>query len=155
MEKIINVSTKDFIDFYDSCIPKVREDLKKLFNPVILEYLIYTIKTFEDASIRLFGKVIELDPELNIQSKASAKLKIISEALNDGWEPRDIFYYPVFFIENGVFKLQELRAGNINIPSTEFPNNSPEFYFRDRELANHAAQTFLSLWRDFYVKRNY
>lgn len=153
MEKTINLNTKDFIDFYESCSLKVRESLKGLFNPVIMEYLIYSIKTFEDASIRALGKVIELDPSLDKQSQASMKLRIIAEALNDGWEPENIFYYPVFFIDGGVFKLQEIKAGNISVPYTEFPNNSPEFYFRNRELADYAAQAFISLWRDFYIKK--
>lgn len=152
MEKIISLSTKDFIDFYESCTPKVRESLKKLFNPVIMEYLIYSIKTFEDASIRVLGKVMEFDSELDKQSTASMKLKIISEALNDGWEPENIYYYPTFFIEGGIFKLQEIKMGNIDSPYMEFPNNSPEFYFRDRELADYVATTFIDLWKNFYIK---
>lgn len=153
MEKTINLSTKDFIDFYDSCAPKVREVLKGLFNPVIMEYLIYSIKTFEDASIRVLGKVVEFDKSLDAASVASMKLKIISEALNDGWSPEGSFYYPSFGVENGVFKAQEIKSGNINYECTEFPNNFPEFYFRNRELADYAAQTFISLWKDFYIKK--
>lgn len=152
MEKIISLNTKDFIDFYESCVPKVREALKKLFNPVIMEYLIYSIKTFEDASIRVLGKVMEFSSELDKQSIASMKLKIISEALNDGWEPEDVYYYPVFIIDSGMFKLQEIKVGNINMPTIEFPNNSPEFYFRDRELADYVATTFIDLWKNFYIK---
>lgn len=155
MEKVISLDTKDFIEFYDSCTPRVREALKSLFNPIIMEYLIYSIKTFEDASLRTLGKVVEFDAELDKQSKASMKLKIISEALNDGWEPTDIYYYPSFYIEGGVFKLQDIKLGNINIPTTEFPNNSPEFYFRNRELADYASQNFIELWRDFYIKNKY
>lgn len=153
MEKIVSISTKDFIDFYNSCTPKVRESLKKLFNPLIIEYLIYSIKTFEDASLRTLGKVLELDPNLDKQSIASMKLRIITEALNDGWEPTNIYFYPSFFIENGVFKLQDIRVANINTPCIEFPNKSPEFYFRDRELADYAAQNFISIWKDFYIKK--
>lgn len=153
MEKTINLNTKDFLDFYESCLPKVREALKTLFNPIIMEYLIYSIKTFEDASIRVLGKVMEFDSSLDIQSIANMKLKIISEALNDGWNPEGVFYYPAFIVENGIFKLQEIKMGNINYECTEFPNNFPEFYFRNRELADYAAQTFINLWKDFYIKK--
>lgn len=152
MEKTINIDTKSFIEFYESCTPKVRDSLKGLFNPIIMEYLIYSIKTYEDASLRTLGKVMEFDSSLDKRAQASMKLRVISEALNDGWEPVDIFYYPTFFIEGGVFKFREIKIGNINTPNTEFPNNSPEFCFRDRELADYASKAFMDLWKDFYIK---
>lgn len=154
MEKSMNLDVKAFIQYYDKCSPNVRESLKEMFKEPITKYLTYIIKTYEDASNRLYNRVIPVeDKVLDAQATASLKLGTITKALNDGWHPSGVFYYPTFIISGNTFKFHEVRSGKCVLEDQqEFPNAKPFFgLYRDPELAQHSGETFLALWRDFYL----
>ena len=148
MEKFLQIETQSLLDFYDGSTPDVRESLKAIFGNQIIEYLTFKIKTYEDASTYVYGKVLEISTP-NKKSKSFSKLEIISMALNDGWDPSKFgsYYYPTFDIEDGVFKFKEIKQGKY---SNVFPFSSP-IKFRDIELALYCATQFIDLWRDFYA----
>ena len=157
MEKSMQLDTKSFIQYYDKCTPAVRESLKEMFKEPITKYLIYTIRTYEDASKRLYGRVLPVEDKiLDTQASASLKLCVITKALNDGWYPSRIFYYPTFIISNNTFKFYDVKTGKCVVEDQqEFPNAKPFFgLYRDPELAQHSGEAFLSLWRDFYLGGN-
>ena len=141
----MHIDTKAFIDYYNKCPINVRESLKDMFKAPITEYLIYSIKTYEDA--------IPIDDTLDAQISAMLKLGTITKALNDGWKVSGTFYYPTFIITNNTFNFHEIKSEKHIIESQqEFPNSTPIFgLYRDRELAQHSGETFISLWRDFYL----
>lgn len=153
MEKSMHIDTKSFIDYYNECPMNVRESLKDMFKAPITEYLIYSIKTYEDASNRVYKKVIPVDDTLDAQISAMLKLGTITKALNDGWKVSGTFYYPTFMIINNTFNFHEVKSEKYVIESQqEFPNSTPIFgLYRDKELAQHSGETFIALWRDFYL----
>jgi len=154
MDKTVQMDTKQFITYYDSCSLEVRESLKGMFKDIINRYLIFSIKSYENASNRVYGKIVQIDNNtFDIQSNAAMKLNIITRALNDGWKVSGIFYYPIFMIKGNTFNFSEVKAGKYILEEgQEFPNQKPFFgLYRDPELAEHSGKTFLNLWRDFYL----
>ena len=154
MEKSMQLDTKSFIQYYDKCTPAVRESLKEMFRDPITKYLIYIIRTYEDASKRLYGRIVPVEDKiLDAQVSASLKLGVITKALNDGWHLSETFYYPTFIISNNTFKFRDVKTGKYVLEDQqEFPNAKPFFgFYRDPELAQHSGETFLALWRDFYL----
>ena len=147
MEKFLQINTEDFLRFYDSCTKDVRESLKPLFGKQITEYLCFKIKSYEDASKYLYNKILNIDTS-DKKIVSFFKLKIINEALNDGWNKNsDNYYYPIFTIEDSIFKFKSVKIGSY---SNEFPFSNP-FKFRDAELAKYCGETFIELWRDYYA----
>ena len=147
MNKFIQIDSESLLDFYNKSTPEIRESLKPLFESQIVEYLCFKIKSYEDASKYLYGKVLDI-PVPNLKSQIFTKLEIIVKALNDGWDPKKYptYYYPTFVIENGQFKFKDVKQGDY---SNIFPFSV--FKFRDPYLTKYCGEQFISLWRDFYV----
>lgn len=148
MNKFLQVDAQSFLDFYDKCTPEIRESMKPLFGPQIVEYLCFKIKSYEDASKYLYGKVLDLN-NLDLKSQVFTKLTTITNALNDGWDKSKsaVYYYPTFTITDGMFEFKDVKQGGY---SNIHPFSNP-FKFRDAALAKYAADNFLNLWRAFYV----
>jgi len=148
MDKFLQIETQSFLNFYDKSTPEIRESLKPLFENQIIEYLAFKIKSYEDASTYLYGKVLDVNTP-NIKSSSFSKLEIIIKALNDGWDPRQFqsYFYPTFVIEDNEFKFKDIKQGKY---SDIFPFSNV-FKFRDAELAKYCATQFINLWKDFYV----
>ena len=110
MDKILQLDSQAFLDYYESCDAITRESLKSLFNAPIIEYLTFKIKSYEDASNRLYGKDVLKDSNITSPKLiANIKLHIITEALNDGWKNQNCEgYIPTFKIENNKFAFKEL-----------------------------------------------
>jgi hypothetical protein len=150
MEKFLQLESQSFLDYYDACTLEMRESLKIWFNKQVIEYLTFLIKDFESASKRLYGKVVTLDSAFNVNTVASIKLNIITEALNDGWTPRDGGYVPVFSLENNTFKFNTVKLINLNkLDKTNIMYGQPLLY-RDLELAEYSGKQFISIWKDYY-----
>ena len=146
MDKFLQIETQNFLNFYDKCTPEIRESLKPLFGTPIIEYLAFKIKTYEDASNYVYGKVFEL----NIPDKKAenfAKLQVITKALNDGWNETTDYYYPTFVIEDNQFKFKDIKRGKFE---TMYPFSSP-FKFRDSQLAEYCAKQFIQMFKEFYI----
>lgn len=88
---------------------------------------------------------------------ANYQLIIIAQALNEGWEPDwnnddEYKWFPYFDLETygeapagSGFSLLSVHYGyaDSNVPS--------RLCFRSRELAEYAAETFLELYKDYYL----
>ena len=106
---------------------------------------------------------------------AFLKLRIITEALNEGWHPKftedEYRYYPWFYIytkeEYDNFSEEEKRrcvgrAGNnayangglvyasaYDASSYSFSYNGARLAFSNRDLAEYAGRQFIDIWADF------
>ena len=112
------------------------------------------IKTFEDACAYLDLNPIDvLPPETIYNAKfliASAKLAIITKALNEGWEPNwdnssEWKYYPWFDIRSsgGGFSFYVYGGGT----TRSFVGS--RLCFKSRGLATYAGTQFLYIYKDF------
>lgn len=150
------------------------------------------IKTFEDACnelgednlmVRVYQTLIaragkteqSLAEWMGKDVVAFLKLRIITEALNEGWHPKftedEYRYYPWFYIytkeEYDNFSEEEKRRcvgrayfyasayGGLvysladSASSYSFPNNGVRLAFSTRELAEYAGKQFIDIWADF------
>lgn len=143
------------------------------------------IKTFEDACnelgednlmVRVYQTLIARDGKTE-QSLAEwmgkdvvafLKLRIITEALNEGWHPKftedEYRYYPWFYIytkeEYDNFSEEEKRrcvgraVSNANangglVFALTYPQCGIRFAFSTKELAEYAGKQFIDIWADF------
>ena len=150
------------------------------------------IKTFEDACnelgednlmVRVYQTLIaragkteqSLAEWMGKDVVAFLKLRIITEALNEGWHPKftedEYRYYPWFYIytkeEYDNFSEEEKRrcvgraSNNANAgvglvysfadyaSSNSFTSNGVRLAFSTRELAEYAGKQFIDIWADF------
>lgn len=106
---------------------------------------------------------------------AYLKLRIITEALNEGWHPKftedEYRYYPWFYIytkeEYDIFSEEEKRrcvgrANNIafadgglvysfasGASSSSYSKRGVRLAFSNRDLAEYAGKQFIDIWADF------
>lgn len=106
---------------------------------------------------------------------AFLKLRIITEALNEGWHPKftedEYRYYPWFYIytkeEYDNFSEEEKRrcvgralhsanafgglvdSGANNASSDSFAGSGVRLAFSNRDLAEYAGRQFIDIWADF------
>lgn len=144
------------------------------------------IKTFEDAVVILGGDnqaVIDYyaiaDETSSEDILAFAKLRVITEALNEGWKravnEEQCYYYPCFYIytekEYEGFD-EDKKAYYVPLQSN---NNVPAYYalvyssvyfdgmhtsshygerlaLKNRELAEYCGKQFLSIWTDYLFR---
>ena len=151
------------------------------------------IKTFEDAVealgedhtyVRMFKDIYDKSEvagaNANRDVVAYLKLRIITAALNEGWEPQfteeEWRYYPWYNLCSsdelaekskkcnrdicrnltGEYKTQysALACANSNdVPSNLTANVGYRLYFKSGMLANYAGKQFIDLWMDFYLIR--
>ena len=99
---------------------------------------------------------------------AYAKLRIIAEALNEGWKPTfdgvEHIYYPVFTIWQKD-ELNELEKENFCVvpgtdnctyftnaffdSSDEYSYTSSKIVFKTANLANYCGRQFIDIWADY------
>lgn len=146
------------------------------------------IKTFHDAYCELGNEhpfVISYEQYVNTASGTEAdviaflKLRIIAEALNEGWHPKftedEYRYYPCFILytkeEYDNFSEEEKRRcvgravvnaaasgglvclGAFGVSSGSSPNVGVRLAFSTRELAEYAGKQFIDIWADFVFFR--
>lgn len=147
------------------------------------------IKTFEDACEVLGNnhpfiqayKCWENDG-VNNQTDIDAylKLRIICEALNEGWEPKftedEWRYYPWFYlytqqelddmdddekqerhmIDTGDYETESCGFGSASssdVPSNTFARIGSRLCLKNSELATYCGKQFISIWADFNLVR--
>ena len=183
--------SKDFLlNAYRKAEPAQKEFLKKLFDPdtfAISFKIMDRVKTFHDAVVELgndnplvqqykqiyseFGDMMDTD------IIAYLKLRIITAALNEGWEPRypedERRYYPyIGLITKDQYdrlpddekKHSVIRSGHNTSADGVFvfahtriclANSSAynmRLAYKTRELAEYAGKQFLNIWADFVFK---
>ena len=115
------------------------------------------IKTYEEACQKLgipdgIPDVSTFSLKHQASLIANAKLIIISEALNEGWEPdwdneNEYKYSPWFYMDSPGFRF--VGAG-YDWTAANAASGS-RLCFRTRKLAEYAGQTFLELFHEMMV----
>ena len=146
------------------------------------------IKTFEDACAALGNEHPYVQEYLNVVNInisqdiiSYLKLRIITEALNDGWKPTfdedEYRYYPWFFTytKEEYDSLDEDEKKKCRIPSKldnrddmnvsdleyvyagfagsySYSSNGVRLTFKTKELAKYRGEQFIDIWIDFLFK---
>ena len=187
----ITISKASLLKAYREAEPSQQEFLKKLFGAdkfAISSNVMDRIKSFRDAVDEL-GKDNPLVQQYyqiysefgNLMGKdiiAYLKLRIITAALNEGWEPQftkdEYRYYPYFFIYTkgeyerisdadkkrcvGRAGYNAYSNGGLVYSDASLASSYSLSYvgvrlaFKTRELAEYAGKQFLNIWVDFVFK---
>lgn len=190
MEERIDISKRDLLAAYDDANSDGKALLEKLYGKAIFAKAITErVKTFEDAlevlgEVHCFvseyntlvnsGLIHSLSPDL----VAYLKLRIITAALNEGWEPQftvdEYRYFPWFdfYTQKEIDEMDEEdksrvvgRASNssnayggVAYASSDYASShsssgrGSRLAFKTRELAIYAGKQFVEIWADFVFR---
>lgn len=183
MDKELKISTENALAAYNNTDANGRELLEHLFGKEIFTQDIKDkVKTFEDA-VAILGNdnqaVIDYyaisDVTCTEDFLAFAKLRVIAEALNEGWKPKfekgEYRYYPWFYLytKEEYYELNDEQKGHCVLRSGGSSDADRSvvfvyadydytfaysFYgsriaFRTRELADYAGRQFIDIWEKF------
>ena len=183
MDKELKISAENALAAYNNTDANGRELLEHLFGKEIFAQDIKDrVKTFTDA-LRVLGTPEELisDDFFKEQEKlgedvvAMLKLRVIAEALNEGWEPKfekgEYRYYPWFYLytKEEYYELDDEQKGHCILRSggssdadggvaygfTVYASSYTYSYcgsrlaFRTCELAVYAGRQFIDIWEKF------
>lgn len=190
----ITISKQDLLKAYREAEPSQQELMKKLFGAdtfAINFNVMERVKTFQDAIYELGNdnKLVQQYNQIrsefgNLMGKdiiAYLKLRIITAAINEGWEPQftkdEYRYYPYFFIyTKGEYEqLSDAdkkrcvgRSGSVAnargrlVCASAHSGSSGSdsiggvrLAFKTSELAEYAGKQFLNIWADFVYKGVY
>ena len=192
--------TKNDSDFYEKQFNEMKEKMEKQLaekglkwneeDEVLEEIPAYErIKTVEDALLALgtpdeevkdFFKPLE---KWGADMVAYAKLRVIVEAINDGWKPKFVVgesrYYPWFLLykdidaakadgydENDIYELPAVVGSadsggdfgvsvlaSYSVASYSHPYYGGALALRDRDRAIYCGKQFIAEWMEYYVTR--
>ena len=185
MDKELKISAENALAAYNNTDANGRELLEHLFGKEIFAQDIKDkVKTFEDA-VAILGNdnqaVIDYyaiaDKTCTEDILAFAKLRVIAEALNEGWKPKfdgdECRYYPWFYIytkkeyeELDEDEKKECRvvgrsgddasanggvvyASAVNASSYSSSSYGSRLAFKTRELAEYCGKQFIDIWEKF------
>ena len=185
MDKELKISAENALAAYNNTDANGRELLEHLFGKEIFAQDIKDkVKTFEDA-VAILGNdnqaVIDYyaiaDKTCTEDILAFAKLRVIAEALNEGWKPKfdgdECRYYPWFYIytkkeyeELDEDEKKECRvvgrsyhnahavggvvyAGAFSASSNSGSDSGSRLAFKTRELAEYCGKQFIDIWEKF------
>lgn len=185
MDKELKISAENALAAYNNTDANGRELLEHLFGKEIFAQDIKDkVKTFEDA-VAILGNdnqaVIDYyaiaDKTCTEDILAFAKLRVIAEALNEGWKPKfdgdECRYYPWFYIYTkkeyeeldedekkecrvvGRSHVNAIASGGVayafaNVASSSSSSNGgSRLAFKTRELAEYCGKQFIDIWEKF------
>ena len=186
MSNLIKIKKENVLNAYDKATSAQKELLENLFGREMFQPKDITerVKTFEDA-VAILGNFNEAVVNYHIVSKvtstkdiiAFAKLRVIVEALNEGWRPTfskgEHRYYLLFSIysKEKFDTLSEYyknrcsvvgrSSGNSNAVSkfvyasvydaslSPYAQSSSRLSFKTRELAEYCGMQFIDIWADY------
>lgn len=185
MNKELKISAENALAAYNNTDANGRELLEHLFGKEIFAQDIKDkVKTFEDA-VAILGNdnqaVIDYyaiaDKTCTEDILAFAKLRVIAEALNEGWKPKfdgdECRYYPWFYVytkaeyeELDEDEKKECRVvgrssnnayanGGVvyvfanDASSYSSTNTVSRLAFKTRELAEYCGKQFIDIWERF------
>ena len=185
MDKELKISAENALAAYNNTDANGRELLEHLFGKEIFAQDIKDkVKTFDDA-VAILGNdnqaVIDYyaiaDKTCTEDILAFAKLRVIAEALNEGWKPKfdgdECRYYPWFYIytKKEYEELDEDEKKDCRVVRRSFSysdtdggvayvdaeNDSSYAYsyygsrlaFKTRELAEYCGKQFIDVWEKF------
>lgn len=184
----LTISRENAMAAYANADARGRELLENLFGKDIFvkQDITERVKTFKDACnvlgdehplVKEYWGVVNVDLDIKQDLIAYLKLRIITAALNECWEPQftedECRYYPVFefFTKNELNKMSDDKKGHVAIVSSAYYNSSAGGYiacayagsvssfsfcnvgsrlnFKTRELAEYAGRQFITMYADF------
>lgn len=140
-------------------------------NEIQPDNIMAKVKTFEDAVKILYGsydekKFKEKTSQLFPDELAYRKLKIIIEALNEGWKPDwsnidEDKWYPYFYAKKRAlfggdaffgasFGFASARATNVPADASTYIGS--RLCFKSEKLADYAATQFIDLYNQFLMQ---
>ena len=186
MNNQITIQKENILNAYNQASGEQKSLLENLFGKDMFhpQDIKERIKTFDDA-VAILGNdnqaVIDYyaiaDKTCTEDILAFAKLRVIAEALNEGWKPKfdgdECRYYPWFYIytkkeyeeldEDEKIKCRVVgrSSGSSNAfgglvyayanfaSSYSNSNNGSRLAFKTRELAEYCGKQFIDIWVDF------
>ena len=185
MDKELKINAENALSAYNNTDANGRNLLEHLFGKEIFAQDIKDkVKTFDDA-VAILGNdnqaVIDYyaiaDKTCTEDILAFAKLRVIAEALNEGWKPKfdgdECRYYPWFYIypkaeyeeldedEKKEFRVVGRSSSNAyatgdvvyssesSAPSYSYTHYSSRLAFKTRELAEYCGKQFIDIWEKF------
>ena len=188
MNKNLEIRRENAMAAYANADARSRELLENLFGigMFVKQDVKERVKTFEDACNALGDEhpLVEQYRYIIYVSKGDSKtedliaylkLRIITAALNEGWEPQftvdECRYYPwfEFFTQRELNEMSDDEKGRVvgrassssdalgglayakayNASSYSFGGNGSRLAFKTRELAEYAGRQFVELYGDF------
>ena len=186
MEETISIKRENVLIAYKQATKEQKALLENMFGKDMFQPqdIKERVKTFDDA-VAILGNdnqaVIDYyaiaDKTCTEDILAFAKLRVIAEALNEGWKPKfdgdECRYYPWFYIytKEEYEKLDEnekkecrvvgrsfshsnaygglVFAVAFNAPSYSYSYYGSRLVFRTRELAEYCGKQFIDIWSDY------
>ena len=189
MTEDIAISKQYLLKAYREAEPSQKEFMKQLFGAdTFASNIMERVKTFQDA-VNELGDEHPLVIEYNTWCKqiggaysadvmAYLKIRIITAALNEGWEPQftkdEWRYYPYFYLitkeeyeqldDEGKKSCVGRSSVNANAygglvyasaysgSANSYTGDGVRLAFKTRELAEYAGKQFVDIWADFVFK---
>ena len=177
MEKKISINKENILNAYNQASGEQKALLENMFGRDMFQPqdIKERVKTFDDA-VAILGNdnqsVIDYyaiaDKTCTEDILAFAKLRVIAEALNEGWKPKfdgdEYRYYPWFYIytKEEYEKLNEdekkkcrvvgrsNRSAYAHHASSYLSTRSgSQIAFKTRELSEYCAEQFIDIWADY------
>ena len=158
MAETLEITKEAAIKAHDEASTKGKTLLENLFGKRVFQKDIKErIKTFDD--VLDYHNIIAEDffNQCNFLSNdemAYRKIKLIAEALNEGWTPdwsNGEFdkWYPWFYMDDSS------SAGRFSFCDSDIRNSlsfvGSRFCFKSEELATYAGTQFLDIYKDFFT----
>lgn len=155
----LEVNKEEVVNIYNNSTSEQKEVLKKLFGEIF--DVRDRVKNFGDACNELgndhvFFKEYVLCQENGCSNDLIAylKLRIITAALNEGWEPKldstEIRHFPWF--EASIGNVCELCVVNVHtdyLVSVAFTSCGHFLALKSKELAEYAGKQFMDIYSEF------
>ena len=186
MNNQITIQKENILNAYNQASGEQKSLLENLFGKDMFQPhdIKERVKTFDDA-VAILGNdnqaVIDYyaiaDKTCTEDILAFAKLRVIAEALNEGWKPKfdgdECRYYPWFYIytkkeyeeldEDEKIKCCVVGRSNGNssancglvfanaiiAPSYSYSHGGSRLAFKTRELAEYCGKQFIDIWEKF------
>lgn len=186
MSNNITIKKENVLNVYDKATSAQKELLENLFGREMFQPKDITerVKTFADA-VAILGNFNDAVVNYHIVSKvtstkdilAFAKLRVIAEALNEGWRPTFSKYENRYYLWFRLYSKDEFDSiseyyknrcsivgrsyGNSNAvnsfacarvydaSSGFYAQSSSRLCFKTRELAEYCGNQFIDIWADY------
>lgn len=186
MNNQVTINKENILNAYNQASGEQKALLENMFGKDMFQSqdIKERVKTFDDA-VAILGNdnqaVIDYyaiaDKTCTEDILAFAKLRVIAEALNEGWKPKfdgdECRYYPWFYIytKEEYEKLDEdekkacrvvgrsyynsyangglVFANANNASSSSYSDNGSRLAFKTRELGEYCGKQFIDIWEKF------
>ena len=177
MEEKVSIKRENVLNAYKHASEEQKALLENMFGKDMFKpkNIMERVKTFDDAVTILGNDNQEVIDYYAIADKtctedilAFAKLRVIAEALNEGWKPKfdgdECRYYPWFYIytkeeyeeldEDEKKKCRVVGRSNSSAyahhaSSYLSTRSGSQIAFKTRELSEYCAEQFIDIWADY------